>query len=84
MCDSAAAVRALARPVQDTFPRRIQPAESVEQVQLIRRLQQRFALALAVNVHQQFADLFERGDGDWLVVDIGVTAAGARQPRATG
>jgi len=56
-----------------------QVTKGVEELKLVRRLEQRVAFALAVDVHEQFAQCLERGDGDGSIVDVGGTAAGAVQ-----
>src|SRR5262249_33860235 len=58
---------------------RAQVAEGVEQLQLVGGFEQRLVLALAVDVHEDVADLLEGGDGDGLIVDVAVTAAGPVQ-----
>jgi hypothetical protein len=52
-------------------------AVGVEELELVRGLEERLALALAVDVHEGLAELAQGADGDRLVVDVGVTAAGA-------
>ena len=53
----------------------IEVAVSVEQLQLIGGLQKRMTLALAVDVHQQFAELLERRQRDRLIVDVSEAAS---------
>ena len=54
-------------------------AVGVEQLHLVGGLEQRLALALAVDVDQLFAELFEHGHGDGPIIDIGMTTAGPGQ-----
>jgi hypothetical protein len=54
-------------------------AVGVEDVELIGGFQQRLTLALPVKIDEEIADLLEGGDCDWLVVDVSLTAAGARE-----
>ena len=78
--EATAQLAHLFRLIQIGLARTFQTAKGVEQLELVGRLQERFALALAVDVHQQPADLFERGHGGRLIVDVGVASTGPRQP----
>src|SRR5207248_2010903 len=63
--------------VKVLLPILLEVAVRVEQLELVGRLQERHALALAVDVNEKTADLFEGRDGDRLIVDVRLTAAAA-------
>jgi len=63
--------------VEILLPVIFEVAVGVEELELIGGLQEGDALALAVNVNEEIADLLERRYGDGLIVDVGLTASAA-------
>src|SRR5262249_47557976 len=72
------------RRFQVIMPQLMELAVGVQQFQLIGGLQERLALALAVNIDEDAAQLAQRADRDGLIVDVGITAAGAAQTAGQG
>src|SRR5262249_25940428 len=62
--------------------KRLQASERIEQLQLIGGLEEGLAFALAVDIDEEAAQLPERADGNGLLVDVGIAAAGAGQAAA--
>src|SRR5579884_3238380 len=67
------------RQVHIFLPWFVEITKGIEELELVSRFEQRMTLALAVNIDQDLAKLFERGNRYRMLIDIGVAAAGAVQ-----